>query len=243
MGGDSCRTVNGIENTNHGGSAHTDVPHFGIFHDQVQREVQRLQGGLLTVDGAIAELTKTFSQHGEIVKAVGKRWGTDQVLEEEIRKLRAAKDGIWAHVEQDREKYNSMISDLKKEHENEVSMLQAHADAGEQEKKKYEKMERHLQDQHHKALEDMNTQLKQKKTQLEKENTETIVSLRRQKTELENAKAKLEQELKERTKERDQEKETRVTMQDKLWKDIGKLQNTLSDIRSKYQVDKQPSQY
>ena len=243
VGGDSSRTINGIESTNHGVSAHIEAPHFGIFHDQVQREVQRLQDGLTTVGGSIAELTETFSQHGEIVKAVGKRWERDQVLEEEIHKLRVEKAGIWALIEQDRENYNSKVSDLKKKHAKEVSMLQAQADAGELEKAKYEEMERRREDQHNKAKQNMNTQLQQKMTQIEKENAETIATLGRGKTELENAKAKLEQELKERTKERDQEKETRAIMQDKLWKDIEELQNTLRDIKAKYQVDTQSLQF
>jgi chromosome segregation ATPase len=243
VGDDSCRTPNGIESTNRSESAHIDVPHFGIFHDQVQHEVQRLQDGLATVSGAVAELTKTFSQNGKIVKAVGERWGTDQVLEEEIRKLKAENDGIWKHIKKDREKYESKISDLKKKHAEEVSMLQAQADAGEQEKKKFEEMERRRDDQYNKAKQEMDTELKQKKTQLEEENAEEIANLRRETSELEDAKANLEQELKKRTTERDQETQTRVTMQNKLWKDIEVLQNTVSDIMAKYKVDEQPLEF
>jgi hypothetical protein len=60
---------------------------------------------------------------------------------------------------------------------------------------------------------------------------------------LEDAKAKLKQDLKERTEERDKEMETRITIQDKLRKDVRELQNTISDTKAKYRVDKQPLQF
>jgi septal ring factor EnvC (AmiA/AmiB activator) len=75
------------------------------------------------------------------------------------------------------------------------------------------------------------------------ENAKKILTLERERSELEDAKAKLEKELKERTKELEQEKETRVTMQDKLWKDIGGLQEKLYDIKVQYHMDKQPLQF
>jgi hypothetical protein len=177
IGGDSCRTQDGIESTNHDGSAHIDAPHFGIFHDQVQHDVQRLQDGLDTVGDAITELTRTFSKYGKIVEAVGSHWGQDRVLEEEIHDLKVGKTEIWKHIEEDREKYERDISDLKREHADEVSELQAQANAGEQEKEKYEKMERLREDKHNKAMQDMDTELEQTKTRLEQENAEKIATL------------------------------------------------------------------
>lgn len=243
VGGDSSRIADGIETTNHGESADPQATHFGIFHDQVQNEVQRLQNGLATVDGAITELTKTFSRHGKIVKAVSKRWGTDEVLEEEIRNLKATNAGIWNNIERDRKKHEAEISDLKREHAEEVSGLQEEAGAGKQEKAQYEEMKRHIEEQHNEAMQNMDAELKQKKTQLEDENAKKILDLEREKSELEGAKAKLEQQLEQRTKELDQEKETRTTMQDKLRKDVKELQTALSEIKAKYQVDKRPLEF
>jgi hypothetical protein len=243
VGGDSHRTPNGVENTNHGESAPIDAPNFGIFHVQVEGGVQRLQDGLETIGGAIAELTKTFSHHGKIVKAVGERWEKDQVLEEKIQGLEVENAGIWKNIEKDRRKYEKETSDLKKEHTHAVSKLEAAAQAGMQEKDKYEDMERRLADQYNKARQSMDKELKQKKAQLEKENAEEIEGLVKAKRELEDAKAKLEQRLEERTKELDQEKETRVTMQDKLSRDVRGLQETLNDIKAKYEMDNKPLEF
>lgn len=243
VGGDSHRTPNGVENTNYGESAPINAPNFGIFHVQVEREVQRLQDGLETIGGAIAELTKTFSHHGKIVKAVGERWGNDQVLEEEIHDLKVQNAGIWNNIAKDQRTHEKEISDLKKEHADEVSKLEAEAEAGKQEKDKYEEMERRLADQHNKTMQSMDRDLKQKKAQLEKGNAEKIAALVKAKRELEDAKAKLEHRLEERTKELDQEKETRVTMQDKLSRDVRGLQETLNDINAKYEMDNKPLEF
>src|SRR5436853_5809018 len=100
VGGDACETPNGIENTN-GDESHP-TPDFGIFDDQVQLGLKKLQGGVLTVDSAVAELTKTFDKHEDIVKAVRKRWGQDKSLEEEIHDLKVAKDEVWNRLEESR---------------------------------------------------------------------------------------------------------------------------------------------
>lgn len=243
IGGDSRTTPNGIESTNFDETADIDPPHFGIFHDQVEREVQRFHDGLDTLGDAVAELTKIFRRHGKIVKAVSKRWGKDQALEEEIHTLKVAKAEVWRQVNEDREKHNTEMSNLKRAHADEVAMLNAQANAGKQEKVKYEEMERRLEAQHNKAMQNMDRELKQGKILLEQENAEKIATLGREKRELEDAKAKLEQELKERTKELNQEKETRIIMQDKKGKDIRGLQKTLSDINAPYQMDKKPLQF
>jgi hypothetical protein len=142
IGGDSRTTPNGIESTNYDETTDTDKPHFGIFHVQVEREVQRFRDGLGTLGGAVAELTKIFSQYGKVVKAADQHWEKDQVLEEEIHNLKVENDGIWKHIEKDRKMYKKQMSDLQKGHEGELSKLQAQANAGEQQRKKYEEMER-----------------------------------------------------------------------------------------------------
>lgn len=243
LGDDSHRTPNGVGNTNHGEGAPIDAPSFGLFHVQIEREVQRLEDGLETIGGAIAELTKTFSYHGKIVKAVGERWGKDQVLEEEIHDLKVQNAGIWKNIVKDRRIHEKEIADLKKEHAHEVSKLEAEAEAGRQEKGKYEEMERRRADQHHKAIQSMDRELEQRKAQLEKENAEEIAALVKAKVELEDAKAKLEQRLEERTKELDREKQTRSTMQDKLERDVRGLQETLNDIKAKYEMDNKPLEF
>jgi chromosome segregation ATPase len=241
VGGDSCETPNGIENTNNDESHPT--PDFGIFDDKVQLGLKKLQGGVHTVDSAVAELTKTFGQHEDIVNAVKKRWGQDKSLEEEIHDLKVAKDEVWNRLEESRKTHKKKITDLKREHGKEVSRLEAEANEGQQEKAKYEKMQRSLKDQHDTAMQNMEAELKQKKTEIELESTGKIAALEKEKRELEAAKARLEGDLTKKTNELDQEKETRKTMQDKLSGDIRELQKTLKDIKAKYEMEEKSLEF
>ena len=88
------------------GGSTQNIPHFGTFR------VQSLQEGLAIAENATSELKKIFKKNEKIVNAVAERWEDDQALHEEIRKLRAAKDGIWEHINQDREIYATTISGL-----------------------------------------------------------------------------------------------------------------------------------
>lgn len=136
-GSGSGRTPNGIESTEAESTriAHIDVVHFGLFHDQIRDEVQRLKESVSGANTAITELSKTFLKYGAIVNTVGERYNKDQVLEEEIRDLKIAKAHIWKNITQDRDSYEKEISDLKRKHEKGLLTLQGQAEAGEKEKK------------------------------------------------------------------------------------------------------------
>jgi hypothetical protein len=188
--GDNVITPNAIENTDPE-SSQVDAPHFGIFHNQVRDEVQRLQDGVAQVNSAATELSKTFSKYGKIVRTVGERFGKDQALEEEIRELKAESRGIWKHIEKDRTFYQKKISDLETKHDKELFALQARAKAGEQEKEKYEKMEKDLKDELDQTTQRMAKELEQKMTQLENANAEKIAGLERERQELKDAKLAL----------------------------------------------------
>lgn len=242
VGGDSGRTPNGIENTDPE-SAQIDVLHFGLFHDRVQDEVQRLQEGVAQANSAVAELSNTFTKYGNIVMAVGERYGNDQALEEKIRDLEAANSRIWDNIRRDRIQFEKQESDLQREHAEELSALRAQAEAGEREKEKYKKMERSLKDDHEKTKQRMAKDLDEKKTQLENINAEKIANLEREQKDLETANASLQQELDKMTIERDQEKETRETMQNKARTDIKRLEKELSDITAQYHVDRRPLKF
>lgn len=242
VGSDSGGTANGIGSSDPE-SAPIDAAHFGIFHDQVRNEVRRLRDGLSAADGAVTELHKVFKKYGKIVRTVGERHGKDEVLEEKIRELEAANAWIWKNIENDGDKHRIELSKLQKQHDEALSTLQAQADAGEQEKKRYEEVARHLEDQHAKAKQKMDTDFEQKVAQLENENAEKIASLETRNTELQNENTRLQKELNERTVQRDQERETRETMQSKARADILELEKTLADISAKYEVEQRPLQF
>jgi hypothetical protein len=157
--------------------------------------------------------------------------------------LNVKKEEVWNHLDETRKANKKKISDLKREHGKEVSRLEAEAKEGQQEKAKYEEMQRNLKDQHDIAMQNMDTELKQKKTEIEQESTGKIAALEKEKRELEDAKAKLEGELSKKTNELDQEKETRITMQDKLSGDIRELQKTLKDIKAKYEMEEKSLEF
>jgi hypothetical protein len=134
VGGNSPQTTpNGIETPAASGGSTQNIPHFGTFNEEVRQGVKSLHKGLAIAEDAASELKKIFKKNEKIVSAVAERWEDDQALHEEIRKLRAAKDGIWEHINQDREIYATTISGLKQKHSEEVSRLEVRAMAGDRE--------------------------------------------------------------------------------------------------------------
>jgi len=149
VGGNSPETTpNGIETPAAGGGSTQNIPHFGTFNEEVRQGVQSLQEGLAIAEDAASELKKIFKKNEKIVSAVAKRWEDDQALHEEIRKLRAANEGIWEHINRDREKYATTISRLKQEHSEEVSGLEVRATAGDREKQRYEESKRKMENKY-----------------------------------------------------------------------------------------------
>jgi hypothetical protein len=225
-------TPNGIETPAASGGSTQDIPHFGTFNEEVRQGVQSLQKGLAIAENATSELKKIFKKNEKIVSAVAERWEDDQALHEEIRKLRAAKDGIWEHVNRDREIHATTISGLKQKHSEEVSRLEVRAMAGDREKQKYEESKKKMENKYKEDKENGDAALEQKKSQLEKDNADKIFTLEKDKRDLEKAKTGLDKQVKQLTKERDQEMQIREAMQ-----------KTITDMTLEYKVDPMPWDY
>jgi chromosome segregation ATPase len=225
-------TSNGIETPAASGGSTQNIPHFGTFNEEVRQGVQSLQEGLAIAEDAASELKKIFKKNEKIVSAVAKRWEDDQAPQEEIRKLKAANDGIWEHINRDREIYATSISRLKQEHSEEVSRLEARAMAGDEEKQRYEELKRKMENKYQEDKENRDAALEQKKSQLEKENADKIFTLEKDRRDLEKAKTGLEEQVKQLTKEHDQEMQIHEAMQ-----------KTITDMTSKYKVDPMPWDY
>jgi hypothetical protein len=217
--------------------------HFGIFHDEIVDKVQKLRDGLAVIDGAVGGLSTTFGKYGEIVTTVGNRYGKDEELVEENRRLEAGSAEIWKHIRADRENYEREKAELQAKHQVEMAALTAQAEAGEQEKKKFEEKKKLLEEKFAKAKQKQESELEQRAKQLETDNAAKIAALEHDKQELQSENARLTTELNERTRERDTEKLTRETMQTKLQGDVTALEKELGDMKAKYQVTSQPSEY
>lgn len=214
------------------GGSTQNIPHFGTFNEEVRQGVQSLQKGLAIAENATSELKKIFKKNEKIVSAVAERWEDDQALHEEIRKLKAANDGIWEHINRDREIYATTISGLKQKHSEEVSRLEVRAMAGDREKQRYEESKRKMENKYKEDKENGDAALEQKKSQLEKDNADKIFTLNRDRRDLEKAKTGLEEQVKQLTKERDLEMQIHEAMQ-----------KTITDMTSKYKVDPMPWDY
>jgi chromosome segregation ATPase len=233
VGGNSPQTTpNGIETPAASGGSTQNIPHFGTFNEEVRQGVKSLHKGLAIAEDAASELKKIFKKNEKIVSAVAERWEDDQALHEEIRKLRAANDGIWEHIDRDREIHARTISGLKQKHSEEVSRLEAQAMAGDREKQRYEESKRKMENKYKEDKENGDAALEQKKSQLEKDNADKIFTLEKDRRDLEKTKAGLEEQVKQLTKERDQEMQIHEAMQ-----------KTITDMTSKYKVDPMPWDY
>jgi len=233
VGGTSPETTpNGIETPAASGGSTQAIPHFGTFNEEVRQGVQSLQEGLAMAENATSELKKIFKKNEKIVSAVAERWENDQALHEEIRKLRAVNDGIWEHISRDREIHATAISELKQTHSEEVSRLEVRAMAGDREKQRYEESKRKVENKYKEDKENGDAALKQKMSQLEKDNADKIFTLEKGRRDLEKAKTGLEERVNQLTKERDQEKQIHEAMR-----------KTITDMTSKYKVDPMPWDY
>lgn len=240
--GDSAGIPYGVEGSG-AESTPIEAAQFGLFHDQIQDEVRSLQDGLSVVTGAVGELSKTFGKYREIVSTVGERYGKDEVLLKKIYKLEAARDEFWDHYEKERKANEKKKLKVHRQHEEEVSTLRAQANAGKQEQEKYEELAKRLEDQQIKDQEKMDQDLKKKISQLEEENAQKIAGLEAENSGLHKDKARLEKELDERTLQRDQERETRETMQTKRRTEIQSLEKMLCTSRARYEVKEWPSHF
>ncbi|KAK5455259.1 hypothetical protein LTS15_005979 [Exophiala xenobiotica] len=217
--------------------------HFGLFNDEVREELQRLQDNIIGADNSVTALLKTFVKYGKIVRTVGERYGDDQILEEKVKELEAANSRIWRDMQVQEVSHQKHVSQLKRGHEEQLSALRKQADAGQQEKRRFEEMEQRLEDQHEKARQKMARDLKQKMSQLEIDNAGKIATLQKDKTALESANNKLEHELEKRILESDHERELHEVMQNRARTDLKKLEQALADIKGKYEMDLRPSHF
>ncbi|OCT44699.1 hypothetical protein CLCR_06006 [Cladophialophora carrionii] len=224
-------------------NADTGAAHFGLFHNEIEDQVRKLQEGWAAVDGAVGNLYFTFGKYGKIVTTVGERYGKEGVLEEKNQKLQAENEVLWERIRGNQDKHEKEISDLCAEHESKLKALTAQAKAGEEEKKRYEDMVKLHEEQNDRARQRIETKLQQRMKQLETEHAAKIAGLESDKKNLLLDKANLTRVLEERTRERDEEKLTRETMQSKLRGDVTKLEEDLADMKARYRVKTQPSKY
>ncbi|ETI21037.1 hypothetical protein G647_07380 [Cladophialophora carrionii CBS 160.54] len=244
-GGSARRSVgagDGTAGTEHP-NADTNAAHFGLFHDEIEEQVGKLQDGWAVIDGAVGNLYLTFGKYGQIVTTVGERYGKEGVLEEKNQSLQAANEVLWERIRENQDKHEKEKSDLCAGYETKLKALAAQAKAGEEEKKRYEDLVELHEEQNARARQKIETKLQQRMKQLETEHAAKIAGLESDKENLLLDKANLTRVLEERTRERDEEKETRETMQTKLRGDVTKLEKDLADMKAKYRVKTRPSEY
>ncbi|KAJ9607041.1 hypothetical protein H2200_008113 [Cladophialophora chaetospira] len=205
--------------------SHVKTVHFGCFNDRIQTEVQNLQSGLSTLDGAIGELTRQFRKYRKVVSTVGDRYGDDEALMRKIDDLETGKKAIWHQAQDDRDAHRKEMAELRELHTKDLSDLQAKAEAGNQKKLKYEQKIQDLVEKHARAQEKRDQELRHKilesekeiqqtKEHLEKDNAEKVANLEKTRKELEETSARLVKELHDRTSERDRERELRSCVEE-----------------------------
>ncbi|OQU96158.1 hypothetical protein CLAIMM_02275 [Cladophialophora immunda] len=228
--------------------------HFGRFNDRIQAEVQNLQTGLSTLDGAISELTRQFRKYRKIVSTVGDHYGQEEALMRQIDELEIGKKSIWKEAQDDRDSYFKQITKLKEQHGKEIYDLVERAKAGDLKESEYKQKIQDLAQEHARAEKKRGQELEQrilefekeyqqKKEQVEKENAKKIADLENERKDLEEAKAKLTKDLHDRTSERDQEKDLRIMLQEKMQKDMKEVEGELATIKKQYQLEQRPLEF
>ncbi len=98
--------------------------HFGCFNDRIQVEVQNLQAGLSTLDGAISELTRQFKKYRRLVSTVGDHYGDDESSTKKIEELETGNKVIWKQAQDDRDLHRNEMAKLKEMHAKETDELE-----------------------------------------------------------------------------------------------------------------------
>lgn len=242
IGTESRDAPNGTGN-NGSNAVVIDATNFGVFHDQIQGEVAKLEEGCDRVNEAVEMLSKTFAKYGKIVNTVGQRWGKDQALEDEIRDLQATKRELIKLNSLDRNDHEKELSKMEKEYKKELSSLQEQAKAGEKESKKYENLTKSLQKEHTEAQQKLDKDFLKRVAQLESDNAEKMAKLEAENVQLKSDKAQLEKDLATRTAQLDEERDTRETMQAKARAEFKALEKELTGIKARYRLESHPLKF
>ncbi|KIW20046.1 hypothetical protein PV08_00621 [Exophiala spinifera] len=147
-----------------------DVTHFGMFNDEINLEISKLDKGWLFMHEAVEGLKKTFRKHGKVVSTVKNRYGEDNVLEQKIHDLEVLQRGFTNLLINNEKEHESKIEVLKQAHDREISEWRGKAAAGEQKQKQYEELEKALKDQ----LADDRSNMERHFTEKEKEMRDEI---------------------------------------------------------------------
>ena len=216
---------------------------FRALYERVQEEVARLHEGTKASNDAIVNLSKVFHEQAHMIKTVGERWDRDQNLEEEIRNLTAANKEMWKHRKIEDEEQKTRMAELEND-----------AKAGKEEKQKYERIATKLKDDYRQkqqtlkrefeeAREQDRREVEQKKQWLENNMADTIAALQKQKADLTVTAAGLQQELREKQKEQEIERENNKRIQESLSGDVKAWKSKYDEIVAKYAAEEHPNHY
>lgn len=255
----SVANVNGVE------SAALESPpleaaHFGMFNDEIQGHMANLQTCLSTIKSPISGLEETFKRYNGVVNEVARNYGRYTEMEREIKILENQRDGFnrvqridfeqhAAEKEELKESHRQEIKglrrnnsqekkDLERSHAEQLSSLEERAQAGEKEKKKFQDLRERLEAQHAADRRQMEREVEQRKTELERASAETIAKLEKERTAVENEKARLEAELDKKSSECEGEK----TMHKRFKERAASLTQTLDSITAPYELENRDSE-
>jgi DNA repair exonuclease SbcCD ATPase subunit len=213
------------------------------LYDRVQEQVARLDEGTKASNDAIVNLSKVFHEQAHMIKTVGERWDRDQNLEEEIRNLTIANKEMWRHRNTEDEEQKTRMAKLKDD-----------AKAGKEEKQKYEQLATKLKDDYRQEQQTVERELEEARKQdrqeveqmkkcLEKNMADTIAALQKEKADLTVTTTGLQQELREKQKEQEMERENNKRIQESLSGDVKAWKSKYDEIVAKYAAEELPNHY
>ncbi|OQU96117.1 hypothetical protein CLAIMM_02248 isoform 1 [Cladophialophora immunda] len=233
---------NGTE-TNDLESVQIDSVDSGRFNTELHVQVQTINQSMNVTQTAVAKLTEMVDKYGEMVKTVEERYSAGQDLEEKLQDEKNLNETLVTQMEKLRQGHRVQLRNLGVQHEKQLSRLKSQAESGKAEREKYEKMIEALKKEQETAMLKSQRDLEMKRDQLEKDNEEKITRLEAAAKGLEEERTKLKRELEDMTKLRDLEIQTHETMQGKADAKIQDLEQALTAVKAKYEVERQPDEH
>jgi chromosome segregation ATPase len=216
---------------------------FGVLHERIRSEVDKLEGGLESVTEAVSKLAKTFREQENMIHTVQERFGKDQDLEREIGALRAGNREMWRLRREEAEQHKSRILELEEEakevQEQKRAIEWQSITLRDEYNKKEQIMKRENEEKQRKAREE----LERRKAKLESENERKIAEFEATKLALTKANQELKQNLEDKSTELEKEKAIWQRIQTSLLKEIDDFKGELKQIQTNYAVEERPLEH
>jgi DNA repair exonuclease SbcCD ATPase subunit len=242
--GNVSDNMNGLEkDLDNGTQGSPSSISFGMLHERVRSEVNKLEGGLESVAEAVSTLAKTFREQEHMIHIAQERFGKDQDLEREILALKAGNAEMWRLRNEEAEQHRSRVLELEEEAKEVQKQKKSNEWQSIKLRDEYQKKEQAMKREYREKQQQDQEELEQRKAKLESDNETKIAELEATQLALTKANQKLKKELQDKSNELENEKAIWQRVRTGLYEEVNHVKGALKQIETKYAVEERSLEY